>query len=151
VALKDRIGDEMKLAMKSGDKLRLDPLRSIRAALMEKEIAKRGKGEMTEEDEFAVLRTLAKRRRESIEQFEKGRRKDLVDQERKELEIVESFLPKQLDALEVERILREVLREVRVLTMKDMGKAMSASMQALKGKAEGKLVLEVVKKILESS
>jgi len=97
MALKEKIAEEMRSAMKRTDKLRLETLRSIRASLLEKEIAKRGKGTMTEDDELNVLQSGLKKRKESIELFEKGGRKDLVEKETQELEIIQSFLPKQMD------------------------------------------------------
>ena len=99
MSLKEKLSNDMKAAMKSGEKIRLETLRTLRAALLEKEIEKRGSETgMTPEDELGVLTAAAKKRKESIEMFQKGGRADLVDQESKELAIIQEFLPKQLKA-----------------------------------------------------
>ena len=149
MTLKDRISDDLKTAMKSGDKLRLETLRTLRAALMEREIEKRGGGPgMTPDDEVGVLTSAAKKRKESIESFAKGGRQDLVDQETKELEIIREYLPKQLTPEEVEQVITTVMEETGSSTAADFGKVMPAVMKQLKGKVDGRLVQELVKKKL---
>src|SRR5215510_9146495 len=149
MALKDKISEDMKVAMKSGDKVRLDTLRMIRAALMEKEIEKRGGGPgMTPDDEVAVVMNSAKRRRESIEMFEKGGRQDLVEQEMKELAIVNEYLPTMMSPEEVEVVVKEVVGQFTNVSAADFGKVMGAVMKQLKGKADGKVVQESVRKFL---
>jgi len=149
MGLKEKISDDMKLAMKSGDKLRLETLRTLRAVLMEKEIERRGSGTgMTADDESGVLATAAKRRRESIEQFQKGRRPDLVDQEMKELAIIQEYLPKQMSEDEVTAVISKVIAEVAAASAADFGKVMPAVMKQVKGKADGKMVQDLVKKLL---
>ncbi|MEO8169087.1 MAG: GatB/YqeY domain-containing protein, partial [bacterium] len=95
MALKEKISDDLKAAMKSGEKLRLETLRTMRAALMEKEIDLRGTGkQVTPEDEIATLMSAAKKRKESIEQFQAAGRMELVEQETAELKIIQEYLPK---------------------------------------------------------
>jgi len=149
MTLKDRISEDLKTAMKSGDKLRLETLRTLRAALMEREIEKRGGGPgMTPDDEVGVLTSAAKKRKESIESFAKGGRQDLVDQETKELEIIREYLPKQLTPEEVEQVITTIMAETGSSTAADFGKVMPAVMKELKGKVDGRLVQELVKKKL---
>jgi hypothetical protein len=149
MGLKEKISEDMKLAMKSGERLRLETLRTLRAVLLEKEIERRGSGGgMTPDDESGVLATAAKRRRESIEQFQKGGRADLVDQEMKELAIIQEYLPKQMSPDEVTAVISKVIVEVGAASPADFGKVMPAVMKQVKGKAEGKMVQDLVKKLL---
>lgn len=149
MALKDKISEDLKAAMKSGDKLRLETLRTIRATLMEKEIERRGSGkEVTPEDELGVLTGAAKKRRESIEQFQKGGRADLVDQETKELGIIQEYLPKQMSAEEVVTVVRGIIAQAGAAGPADFGKVMPLVMKELKGKADGKLIQETVRRTL---
>jgi uncharacterized protein YqeY len=149
MGLKEQISDEIKTAMKLPDKTRLETLRTLRAVLMEKEIEKRGSGQpMTPEDDIAVMMSAAKKRRESIEQFEKGGRPELADQERKELAIIQEYLPKQMSSDEIMKVIEQVVTEAAASTAADFGKVMPQVMKQLKGKADGKLVQELVKKRL---
>ncbi len=149
MSLKEKLSNDMKAAMKSGEKIRLETLRTLRAALLEKEIEKRGSETgMTPEDELGVLTAAAKKRKESIEMFQKGGRADLVDQESKELAIIQEFLPKQLTEEEVVSVIRSVIVETGGSTPADFGKVMPAAMKQLKGKADGRTVQELVKKLL---
>jgi uncharacterized protein len=149
MALKDTISQDLKNAMKSGEKLRLETLRTIRAALMEKEIEKRGSGNpMSPEDELGVLSTAAKKRRESIEQFQNGGRPELAEQERQELAIIQEYLPKQMSSEEIEKTVRDIVAQSGASGPGDFGKVMPQVMKQLKGKADGRLIQETVKKLL---
>lgn len=144
-----RISADMKLAMKSGEKLRLETLRTLRAALMEREIEKRGTGhDMGSDDEIGVLMTAVKKRRESIEQFQKGGRADLVDQEQRELAIIQEYLPKQLTEEEVRAIIEEIVVQTGGAGPSDFGKVMPLVMKQVKGRADGRQVQEFVRKRL---
>lgn len=144
-----KLDADLKEAMKTGDKIRLETLRSIRAALKEKEIALRAqKKEMTHDDVLSTILSAAKKRRESIEEFTKAGRADRADQERTELAIIQEYLPEQLSAEDIERKVRAVIGHTGATSMKDMGKVMSAVMQELKGKADGKEVQNIVKRLL---
>lgn len=151
MSLMQILSEEIRVAMKSGDKLRLETLRMLRTQLQHREISKRGVGEMTSDDELVVLRGAVRRHNESIEQFEKGERVDLVEKERKELEIVKSFLPKEMDRNEIQGILMQIVQETNASSPKDLGKVMAAAMKAFKGKADGKLVQEIATSILGSA
>ena len=141
---------DLKQAMKNKEQDRLRVLRSIKSKLLEREINERKEGEATLSDEQAteVLMKAAKQRKESIEQFEEGGRNDLADSDRKELEIIESYLPEMLSEEEVRDIARDKIEELGAEDMSDMGQVMGALMQELKGKAEGSLVSKVVKEEL---
>ena len=152
MTLRERISRDLTAAMKAGDKLRLETLRTLRAALTEKEIERRGsKAEMTAEDETGVLTSSAKKRRESIEMFQKGGRQDLVDQETKELSIIQEYLPKQLSVDEITVIVREIISQTGAAGPGDFGKVMPLAMKQLKGRAEGKIIQGLVKQLLEGA
>jgi uncharacterized protein YqeY len=147
MSLKDKISEDLKSAMKSGDVIRRETLRTIRAAIIE--LDKRGvHREPTEEEELQVIIGATKKRREAIELFEKGGRKDLVDQEMKELEIINEYLPRQLTLQEVESRIQDIIAQVGTNSAKDFGKVMPVVMKELRGKAEGKLIQETVRRIL---
>ena len=149
MSLKDTIVKDLQAAMKSGDTVRLTTLRTIRAAMMEKEIERRGSGTpMSAEDEVGVLNTAAKRRRESIELFLAGGRREMADQEQQELAIIQEYLPRQMSGAEVEQVVRQVIQETGASGAKDFSKVMPAAMKQLKGKADGKQVQETVKRLL---
>ncbi len=148
MSLKEILNNEITKSMKSGNKLRLETIRGLRAALQEKEIAKRP-GKLTEEDELNVLTNAAKRRKESIEMFKKGGRFDLVEKETTELKIIEEFLPKQLNESEIIPILKNIILTLNANSAKDFGKVMSVATKELKGKVDGKILSDYVKKLLE--
>jgi uncharacterized protein YqeY len=149
MSLKERMSTDLKTAMKSGDKLRLETLRTLRAVLLEKEIEKRGSGPgMTPEDELTVLTGAAKRRKESIEQFRNGGRPELADQEEQELKIIQEYLPKPMGEDEITAVIRGAIAETGASSPADFGKVMPLVMKQVKGKADGKLVQELVKKLL---
>jgi hypothetical protein len=148
MTLIDKISEDLKVAMKSGDKLRLETLRTIKAGFLEKQVEKRPNGGISNEDEISVLISAAKKRKESIEIFRNAGRNDLADQEEKELGIIQEYLPKQLSSVEIEEIVRNKINEIGAVGAKDFGKVMPNVMKELKGKADGKLVQETVKKLL---
>ncbi|HUI63522.1 MAG TPA: GatB/YqeY domain-containing protein [Bacteroidota bacterium] len=147
--LRQRISEDLKSAMKSGDKIRLETLRTIRAVLLEKEIEKRGPGPgMTPEDEVGVLMSAAKKRKESIELFRQGGRLDLAEQEEKELAIIQEYLPKQMTEEEIAVVIREAISQTGASAPGDFGKVMPLVMKQVKGKADGRIVQDLVKKSL---
>jgi len=148
--IKEKINDLMKEAMKSGDKLKLETLRSIRAAFIEFDKSGSGK-ELNEEEEIKIINSLVKKRKESIEIFEKANRMDLAEKEKKELEILLSFLPAQLTKEEISKKLDEIIQQLGAKDPKDFGKVMGVAMKEFKGRADGKLVQSLVKAKLESN
>ncbi len=148
--LKDKINEMMKDAMKAGDKLKLETLRSIRAAIIEFEKSGTGK-ELNEEEELKIINSLVKKRKESIEIFEKANRLDLAEKERQELEILQTFLPEQLTEDEISKILDELIQQVGAKDPKDFGKVMGQAMKVFKGRADGKVVQSILKSKLEAN
>ncbi len=144
--LREKINEDIKQAMLKKETLRLETLRMIKAKLLEKEVEKRVTPEgMTDEDEMQVLLSSAKMRKESIEEFDKAGRKELADKERSELEIIQEYLPKQMTVDEITKLVNDLAAKLGVQGQKDFGKLMGAAMKELKGKADGKLVQDVVK------
>lgn len=142
----DKLTTDMKTAMKAGEKDRLSTIRLLRGYIKNEEINRNEK--LTEEEEIAVLSSAAKKRKESIEAYQKADRQDLVEKERKELEIIQSYLPQPLSDDEVQKIVKDAIRETGAQTMKDIGKVMSIVMEQVKGRADGKKVNEIVRKKL---
>ena len=147
MSLKDTISEEIKMAMKAKDKVRLETVRSIKKVILEKESSNRAKGqeELTSDQEMDILVQQAKQRRDSIEQYRNAGRDELADKEALELEIIESFLPKRLTDDELAAVVDELIAETGASSSKDMGKVMGLAMKQLKGKADGKKVQELVK------
>ena len=150
MSLKERIDQDLKEAMKSGDKNRLNTIRSIRAALLEKEVSIRvgGKAELSDEQELEVVMNLAKKRKDSIQQYQDADRKDLAEIEQAELAVITTYLPAQMPDEEIEAAVRDIIAQVGATSMKDMGKVMGAAMKKLNGKADGGKVQEMVKSAL---
>jgi len=152
MSLKETIDRDLKESLKSGAKDRLNAIRSIRAALLEKEVSIRvgGKGVLTDEQEIEVLVSLAKKRRDAIEQFTAGNRPDLAETEQSELKVIEEYLPEPVSDDEIESIIKEIVAKTGASSMKDIGRVMGESMKALKGKADGTKVQQIVKSLLSA-
>ncbi|MGA7160515.1 MAG: GatB/YqeY domain-containing protein [Bacteroidota bacterium] len=147
MGLTQRISEDLKNAMKSGNKLRLETLRMLRAQIIEFE--KRGLDRpMNQEDELSILLSATKKRKEAIELFKNAGRMELVEQETKELEIIAEYLPKQLSREEAENIVADLMRQSGAVSLKDMGKVMPLAMKELKGKIDSKIISEIVKQKL---
>lgn len=146
MSIKQSILDELKSAMKQKQADRLRVLRSLKAKILEKEISERkgGEAELSDDQVIEVLMKAAKQRKESIEQFEEGDRKDLADKERAELDIIEEFLPRMMSEEEIRAEVKKQIDELGASSMADMGKVMGVMMSRLKGKAEGSVVSRVV-------
>jgi uncharacterized protein len=145
--LREKINEDLKTAMKSGDKIRLETIRSIRALILEFEKSGAGR-EMNGEEEIKLLTGAAKKRKESIEQFRNAGREELAVKEETELKIIEEYLPKQLTPEEVYDEIKKIAAEVGASVKADFPKLMPVAARALKGKADGKLVKEMVEKHL---
>ncbi|MCX7635186.1 MAG: GatB/YqeY domain-containing protein [Syntrophales bacterium] len=143
MGFKERIDKESIAAAKEKDKIRLSALRMIKTALHNKEIELRR--ELTEQEFFQVLTSMVKQRKDSIEQFEKGGRADLVEKEKAELAVVQSFLPQQMGEEELAQVIDKAIADTGAAGPKDMGKVMKALMPVVSGKADGKVVSEMVK------
>jgi uncharacterized protein YqeY len=146
MSLEEKLVEEMKQAMKANDKLRLSTIRMIRSSLKNKEIELRKK--LENEDILKVIQVMVRKGEESIEQFQAGGRTDLVEKEKKEIEILKSFLPQPLSQEEILKIIDQSIQEAQALSLKDMGKVMKLVMPKIGGKADGKLINQLVKEKL---
>lgn len=147
MSLKEKINNDLKEALKSGDKIRLNTVRSIRALILEFEKSGANK-ELTPEDEVKLLTSAAKKRKDSIEQFRNAGRNDLVEQEEAELKVLLEYLPKQLTEDEIKAEVQKIIAETGAKGKEDFSKVMPAAMKSLKGKADGNLVRKVVESLL---
>ncbi len=145
--LEQTITEQMKAAMKSGDKLRLETVRSIRAAILEFNTSGIGRP-MNDDDEVKLLQKLAKKRKDAMDIFRANGRNEAADKEQAELAILEEFLPVMLNEAEVKTIVERVIADTGATTQKDFGKVIGAAMKELRGKADGTLVQTVVKSLL---
>ena len=143
MSLKETLNNDIKTAMKAKDKETLAVLRMIRTAVQAAEIDK--KEELNAEEELTILAREAKQRRESLAEFVKAGRDELVAKTEAEIEIVERYLPKQLSVEEVKEVIATVAEKIGATTQKEFGKLMGAVMQELKGKADGNVIKEQVK------
>lgn len=144
MSLRDRLTEDLKLAMKSRDQLRMDVIRMIKAAILNKEVEL--KKDLDDAEMSRIMTTLIKQRRESVEQFEKAQRTELADKERKEISIIESYLPQALSLQELENIIASVLKETGARSPKDMGVVMKAVMARLAAQAvDGKQISDLVR------
>ena len=146
LSLKDRLTEDLKQAMRQGDERRKSTIRLVRAAITNAEI-ERGE-ELGDDGVLAIIARQAKQRRESVTEFAKAGRRDLVDQEEEELQILLSYLPAQMSRDEIEVAARQVIAEVGATSRAQMGEVMRRLMSQLKGKADGGLVNQVVREIL---
>lgn len=150
MALKEKILEDLKHAMKNKKTDELRVLRSLKAKILEKEIAERqgGESELSDSQIIEVLMKAGKQRKESIEQFEKGNREDLAEKEKKELSLIEKYLPKMMNDEEIREVVQAKISQMGATSMADMGKVMGALMGQLKGKAEGASISRIVKEEL---
>jgi uncharacterized protein len=144
--LREKIDTDTKAALKSGAKDKVSTLRMLNAALKNKQIDKRRP--LTEEEVVETVRSLIKQRRDSIEQFTKGNRHDLADKETAEVAVLEAYLPVQLSREEIEVLVREAVAQTNAQGARDMGKVMKAVIPMVAGRADGKLLSELVKNAL---
>ncbi len=146
MSIVDRIDTALKEALKAGNRDKVTVLRGLKSDIKYRQIA--DGGDMTDEKVLEVLTTAAKKRRESIEQFQKGGREDLAQKEQSELEIIAEYLPRQLTEDELRPMVAEAITESGAESPKDMGKVMKVLMPKIKGRADGKLVNKLVSEIL---
>lgn len=123
-------------------------LRAIKAAILLAKTEKGASEELTEETELKILQKLIKQRKESADIYKQQNREDLYKVEEEEIEVINQFLPKQLDRGEVEAIIADVIKQSGAMSVKDMGKVIGMANKALAGKADGKLIAEIVKEKL---
>ncbi|MFZ5874936.1 MAG: GatB/YqeY domain-containing protein [Nitrospirota bacterium] len=149
MTLQERLVDEMKEAMRSGQAAKLSVIRMLRSTLKNREIDRGKDKPLTDQDVLDVIQSGIKQRRESIEQFRQAGRTELVAKEDEEIAILQTFLPAQLSAADLDALVRDVAAEVGASSVKDMGKVMKAVMARVAGRAEGGAVSAAVKRTLE--
>ena len=149
MALTEKIIADLTASMKAQDAPRTSTLRMVKAAMMNRKIDKGA--ELDDDDMLKLLRSLVKQRKDSVEQYEKAGRKDLVDKEQAEITVIESYLPQPATEAEIHQAVATAIAETGATSMKDMGKVMKVTQTALAGKnADGKLVSEIVKSKLNT-
>jgi uncharacterized protein len=148
MSLHDRLTEDLKLAMKARDQLRMDVIRMIKAAVMNKEMEI--KKDLDDAEMSRVMTTMIKQRRESVEQFEKGNRAELAAKERQEITILESYLPHALSSEELSTIVDAAIQETGVRSLKEMGVVMKAVMARVVGQPiDGKQISDLVRAKLQ--
>ncbi|MCK7558165.1 GatB/YqeY domain-containing protein [Chitinophaga sedimenti] len=146
--LEQTINDAIKTAMLARNEVDLRSLRAIKAAILVAKTAEGANGEISEADEQKILQKLAKQRKDSLDIFRQQNREDLAVKEEEELQVIERFLPKQLDEAEVREILTGIIAQVGAAGPGDMGKVMGVATKQLAGKADGKMISGLVKELL---
>lgn len=146
--LYQKIEEEMRRSLKEGDSVKLSVLRMLISAIKTLEIDKKVK-RLEEPDILQLIQKQVKQHKESIEQFEKGKRQDLVDKETKELKVLESYMPKQLSDDEVMSLIKEAISETGATTKSEVGKIMKVVMEKVKGRSDGKTVNQLAMKLLK--
>lgn len=147
MSLSERLNDDMKQAMRDKDKFKLTVIRLVRSAIKNVEIEQRK--ELNDDEVLTILNREVKQRRDSLQDFEKAGRDDLVEKINLELAIISEYLPQQLSEEEIKSIVQQTIQEVRASTKADMGKVMGALMPKFKGRADGKIVNQIVQQSLE--
>lgn len=145
--LESKITTDLKEAMKAKDQTALRGIRAIKSEILLFKTDGSG-AELTEDKEIKILQKLVKQRKDSLEIYEKQNREDLAVKEREEIAVIEKYLPEQMGEEELEAILKQIIEQTGAASMKDMGKVMGMASQQLAGKADGKTISGVVKKLL---
>ena len=144
----DQLQEELKISMKAGEKAKMMGLRNIIGKIKAAQI---DKGEtLTDEESLKILKTAAKRLKESLDQYRKGGRDDLAEKEAFELTLLEKYLPEQLSEEQIRQTVKNIVKNTGAGSMLDMGKVMGATMQELAGSADGKIVQKIVQEELSS-
>ena len=146
--LENKISHEIKEAMRAKDNVRLETLRSIKSGIILIKTKSSEKKDLTENDEIDLLQKLVKQRRESANIFKSQKRNDLANSEEAQLKIIQEFLPKQMEDLELEKIINDIILKFNAKSMKDMGKVMGNVNKIVAGRADTKKIAEIVKKNL---
>jgi uncharacterized protein YqeY len=148
MSLKEKIQAEMKTAMRAKDQVTLRTLRAIKTAIMMVETSEGFSGTFTEAEELKLLTKQAKQRKDSIQQYRDNNREDLAKVEEEELEVIERFLPKQMSEEEIEAEVKAIIADTGAASMKDMGKVMGLATKRMAGRADGKVISAIVRKML---
>jgi uncharacterized protein YqeY len=144
----DTVDESLKQAMREKDQVKLRTLRSVKSAFLLAASEKSADRKLTDEAALKVLQKLVKQRKDSLAVYESQNRDDLARKEQEEIEIIESFLPEQLDEAELTRIIQDIIHETGATEPKDMGKVMGVATKKLAGKADNKAIAAIAKKLL---
>ncbi len=148
MSLEEKVMAGMKEAMKSKDEALLRGLRAIKAEIIKAKTEPGANGQVSEDGELKLLQKLVKQRKDSLEIFQQQNRTDLAQKEQEEISVIEQFLPKQLDAAELKKIIADIIAAVGANGPQDMGKVMGTASKQLAGQADGKAISAVVKELL---
>ena len=148
MALFDKINEDIKAAMKARDKVRLGTLRNIKKVFLEAKTAPGSDGELSDDAALKIIQKLAKQGKETAETYTSNNRQDLADEELAQVKVLEEYLPKQLTESEIEAIVKEIISETNASSMKEMGKVMGIASKKMAGQADGKIISDIVKKLL---
>jgi uncharacterized protein len=150
MSLEQTIMADLKVAMRSKDEKALRSLRAIKAAIIIAKTSEGAGGEVSAEEEMKILQKLVKQRKDSLQIYQQQNRADLALTEEEEIEIIEKYLPKQLDADAVKEALTQIIKDLGASSMADMGKVMGLANQQLAGQADGKTINSIAKELLQS-
>lgn len=145
----DKISDDIRLAMLARDKEKLEALRNVKKVLIEAKTAKSGSEELSDDIAIKAIAKLAKQGRDSAEIYKQQNRMDLYDPEMAQVKILESYLPKQMDDEELTAAIKAIIEKTGATSIKEMGKVIGAASKELAGKADGRLISEKVKSLLQ--
>ena len=148
MTLFDQISEDIKAAMKARDKVRLETLRNIKKVFLEAKTAPGANDTLLDADALKIIAKLAKQGKEKAVTYTQAGRQDLADAELAQVEVLESYLPKQLSFEEIEAEVKKIIAEVGASSMKDMGRVMGTASKQLAGKADGRVISEIVKRLL---
>lgn len=144
----DQISEDIKAAMKARDKVRLDTLRNIKKVFLEAKTAPGANDTLEDADALKIIQKLAKQGRETAQTYVANNRQDLADDELAQVAVLEEYLPKALSEAEIEAEVRKIIAETGASSMKDMGRVMGAASKQMAGRADGRLISEIVKRLL---
>lgn len=148
MTLFDQISEDIKAAMKARDKVRLETLRNIKKVFLEAKTAPGANDTLLDADALKIIAKLAKQGKETAVTYTQAGRQDLADAELAQVEVLESYLPKPLSTEEIEAEVKKIIAEVGASSMKDMGRVMGTASKQLAGKADGRIISEIVKRLL---
>lgn len=149
MSLQEQLVNDMKESMKSGDSVKVSTIRMLKAAIKNKEIEKGGTSyKLSDKETLEVIATAIKQRKDSIEQFTKGHRLDLAEKEKRELEILQAYMPPQMSDEDVKAEVKKAIAETSASSQKDMGKVMKVLMPRIAGRADGAVVNRIVRELI---
>lgn len=150
MSLYEKIQQDLKKALKEKEAIKLSTLRFLLSAIRNREIELKKRGKLTDKEIIGVIRQQVKQRQESIEAYRTGKREDLASKEEEEMKILNTYLPQELSSEELEKIINQTIKEIKASGPTDFGKVMGQVIKKAKGRAEGKVVAELVKEKLET-